>query len=409
MTNIRTGQVAALGNERGSTIVFVSLAMVALLSMVALAVDVGMLLTARGEAQRAADAAALAGAHSLIEWGGQGTDAEKTERAKNLAQESAAQNTVQKQVVALDRDEDVQVDVANGRVTVIVRRIEGRGNAIATWFANVFGVSEADVIARATAEVATANAGTCLKPFTLPDAFDDANGNGRYDPGETYSAAETGYGSDFRNGWRNKFEGCDAYCNDVDPAGTTYDYDFGRPLVMVPGESQKAIVPSWFFPWDQPQREGGPTQGADRLADNILNCNPAIVLIGQEYMVENGVKDQKVEKAFDDLILMDQNAQWDVDADSVVNSRYRPWQASPRRIDFPLFDPRWPVQPGKRPVQFNNFVSFWLDGKVEDARSPVKGDLIGRFMFASGIAIGDGGATPGPDPGNGSQFVRLVE
>jgi uncharacterized membrane protein len=38
--------------------VVVALAMTALLSIVALAVDVGMLFTARGEAQRVADAAA---------------------------------------------------------------------------------------------------------------------------------------------------------------------------------------------------------------------------------------------------------------------------------------------------------------------------------------------------------------
>ncbi|MGH2394838.1 MAG: pilus assembly protein TadG-related protein, partial [Candidatus Limnocylindria bacterium] len=65
MNPIRSGQVSKL-DERGSTIVFVSLAMAALLSIVALAVDVGMLYTARGEAQRAADAAALAGAGWLI-------------------------------------------------------------------------------------------------------------------------------------------------------------------------------------------------------------------------------------------------------------------------------------------------------------------------------------------------------
>jgi Flp pilus assembly protein TadG len=409
VTYIQTGRVAALGNERGSTIVFVSLAIAALLSIVALAVDIGMLYTARGEAQRAADASALAGAHSLIEWGGQASESAKEERVKDLAEETAGQNSVQGQEVVLDRDEDIEVDVANGRVTVTVRRIAGRGTAIATWFANVFGVAEADVAARATAEVAVANAGTCLKPFTLPDAFDDANLNGKYDPGETYIPAETGYGSDFRNGWRNKMDGSPAYWNDVDLPGTTYDYDFGRPMVLIPGKSQEAIVPSWFFPWDIPPREGGPSTGADRLADNIKNCNPAIILIGQEYMVENGVMEQKIEKAFDDLMASDQNARWDVDADSVVNSSYRPWTASPRKIDFPFFDPRWPVQPGKKPVEFNNIVSVWLDGKVSDIKNPNKNDLVGRFLFASGFAVGGGAGPPGPDVGNASQFVRLVE
>ena len=55
-----------LKNERGATIVFVSLLMAAVLGMAALAIDVGMLYNARAEAQRAADSAALAGAGSLM-------------------------------------------------------------------------------------------------------------------------------------------------------------------------------------------------------------------------------------------------------------------------------------------------------------------------------------------------------
>jgi hypothetical protein len=58
--------VRSTSNERGATIIVVALSMLALLSMMALAVDVGMLLTARAEAQRAADSAALAGAGALI-------------------------------------------------------------------------------------------------------------------------------------------------------------------------------------------------------------------------------------------------------------------------------------------------------------------------------------------------------
>src|SRR5450432_4594695 len=48
--------------ERGQTIILVAVALVALLSMAALAVDVVTLYVARSEAQRAANAAAIAGA-----------------------------------------------------------------------------------------------------------------------------------------------------------------------------------------------------------------------------------------------------------------------------------------------------------------------------------------------------------
>src|SRR3984893_14039064 len=49
-------------NERGVTIVLVAFSLLALLGMAALAIDIATLYAAHGEAQRAADAAALAGA-----------------------------------------------------------------------------------------------------------------------------------------------------------------------------------------------------------------------------------------------------------------------------------------------------------------------------------------------------------
>ena len=49
-------------NERGATFVFFVAMIIPLLSLAALAADVGVMHTARSEAQRAAEAAALAGA-----------------------------------------------------------------------------------------------------------------------------------------------------------------------------------------------------------------------------------------------------------------------------------------------------------------------------------------------------------
>src|SRR3989454_12536765 len=51
-----------IANETGSVIVIVALTLVVLLGFLALGIDLGMLYTARTDAQRAADAAALAGA-----------------------------------------------------------------------------------------------------------------------------------------------------------------------------------------------------------------------------------------------------------------------------------------------------------------------------------------------------------
>ena len=55
--------------ERGQTIILVAVSLVSLLAMAALAIDVVTLYVARGEMQRAADAAALAGAKAFVDSG----------------------------------------------------------------------------------------------------------------------------------------------------------------------------------------------------------------------------------------------------------------------------------------------------------------------------------------------------
>lgn len=375
-----------LRDERGSALVIIALSITALLSILALAVDLGMLFTARGEAQRVADAAALAGAGSFLE---RPTDGE---RARGVAVDYASRNDVRKESVTLE-PEDVEVDVAAQRVRVTVRRTAERGNAIATWFARVFGVEEVDVAAVATAVASPAGAATCLKPFTLPDGWDDADEDETYDPGEYYDQTETGYGSDWRNGVPAK--------NGIDPPGTMYEDDFGRPLLIKEGTPEETIVASWYFPWDVPQVDGAPAVGADRYRWNIINCNTSVIHLGDEYMVENGNMTGPTKQGVQELIEKDPQAKWDVDADSAVGSAYQPWKASPRVVNLPLFDPTKKVYPGKKPIQFNNITAFFIEGMRGN-------DVIGRFLFASGVGVGSdglGGASEGPDV----KYVHLVE
>jgi hypothetical protein len=369
--------------------VVVALAMTALLSVVALAVDLGMLFSSRGEAQRVADAAALAGAGAFLEcydcaW--------TADVAVDHAIEYGALNTVRDEGVEI-LPEDVEVDMGTHRVTVTVRRTADRGSAVATWFARVFGVEEVDVAARATAEASPAGAAICLKPFTVPDGWDDEDEDGVYDNGETYDQTETGYGSDWRNGQPSK--------NGVDPNGTTYTDDFGRPIVLKEGSPQEAIVSSWFFPWDIPRVDGDPPVGGDRYRWNIANCNTSIVQLGEEYMVENGNMTGPTKQGIQDLLAKDRNAEFDVDADSVVGSAYQPWKNSPRVVKIPLFDPTRQIQPGKKPIVFNNFTDFWIEGMQGN-------DVIGRFLYASGLGVGSTG-TGGAQEGPFLKYVHLVE
>ncbi len=53
-------------DERGLVLVFAGMGMMAFLAATMLALDVGMVMTARGQAQNSADAGALAGAVALV-------------------------------------------------------------------------------------------------------------------------------------------------------------------------------------------------------------------------------------------------------------------------------------------------------------------------------------------------------
>ena len=57
---------AILADEMGMAFVLVAISLLAVVSSAAIAIDIGLLLTARAESQRAAEAAALAGASALL-------------------------------------------------------------------------------------------------------------------------------------------------------------------------------------------------------------------------------------------------------------------------------------------------------------------------------------------------------
>jgi Flp pilus assembly protein TadG len=150
--------------QRGFTVVSFALFLSGLMAMAALAVDVGVLYTARTSAQHAADAAALAAAFTFVD----GNTNQPT-AAINSAIAIAGQNKVMGQPVSITAA-NVSVDLANQRVTVTVPRTGGNG--IGTYFARIMDINSADVQAKATAEAWLSGAASqCLKPIFLPNTI----------------------------------------------------------------------------------------------------------------------------------------------------------------------------------------------------------------------------------------------
>src|SRR5919106_5845942 len=79
-----------LRDESGMTYVFVGLGMMAFLSASMLAIDVGMLMTSRNQAQNAADAGALAGATALVfnDWDNRSATGPAVTHAINAAKDN---------------------------------------------------------------------------------------------------------------------------------------------------------------------------------------------------------------------------------------------------------------------------------------------------------------------------------
>ncbi len=166
--------------QGGNTLVMVAASMTVILALAALGVDLISFYAARSEAQRSADAAALAGAtfwsRSGCTSGGSGCSGLQT-GAMNEAVDVGNQNLiggVSPNIQSGDFSWNYS-PASNPRISVTVQRTAARGNALPTFFAKILGFSSVDVSATATAEAYNPGAtgptvgNLCVKPWLIPD------------------------------------------------------------------------------------------------------------------------------------------------------------------------------------------------------------------------------------------------
>jgi Putative Flp pilus-assembly TadE/G-like len=186
---VKRVNIAHRKNERGITIVLVAFSLLSLLGMAALAIDVSTLYVAHGEAQRAADAAALAGARMFASSGY--TTASTVLAAGDICQTSAtpgadaaanrqaeavaAQNLVAGQPAAVQSINCI-VTAANPQISVTVQR-----TGLPTFFGRIWGGAANSVTATAVAEAYNPSGSTSpiqmqgVKPWLIPNC-DPTNG-----------------------------------------------------------------------------------------------------------------------------------------------------------------------------------------------------------------------------------------
>jgi len=267
----------SFGSERGSVLVIVGFAMVGLLAVSALAIDLANFYMARAQAQRAADAGALAGAKAFVitgcTTGGCTSNAPMELLGRQQAEAAGDHNYIAGQSASI-QDSDVTFKYPTPQepeITVTARR------NVPTLFAKIFGITTVKVSASATAEAynpgsdttGSAHIGTaCLKPFLVP------NCDSTHTSPANNLCVGGGQGAIF-----------DPQTGDVEHPGV---YVAGEPnsgIIGMPWTLHTEAGPSQ---WYLVGFDGAPPSSGQALKQHILECAPAVWSCGRTLTTANG-------------------------------------------------------------------------------------------------------------------------
>ena len=217
----------------------VAVGLLALMGFSAMVFDLGGLMVARNEAQNLADAGALAGAVArAFDEPGTADPAADGITVESIKSTVNRQYILGEQKHGLTWSWDCPAEpIVPAGVTTCVRVNVFRdgtnsSSRLPVFFAQAFGLADQNTRATATAIAGDATGSNCLKPWLIPDKFNDVNGNGQFDIGT------------------------DTYTN----PGYTLE-DIGTVLLLNPGRPQDAAAPSNFYQVD-----------VNNYYDDIVGC-----------------------------------------------------------------------------------------------------------------------------------------
>lgn len=218
-------------SEAGITLIQVAIAIFVLTGFSAFVLDHGVMMLARGQLQRAADATALAGA---LGW---------------LQDEPLALTPTAITTDAMDYTVSANRSFAGGATgkqysyvcppgvtgikcvrVEVYRDGSHESDPLPTYFGKLFGLNTQSSRATATAAAQNANATNCLKPWLIPDRWEENTG-----PVETYNGPP--------------IAGSDVYTPpDEDGSGTGWSTaQIGTVLVLKEGDPHSSIDPGQYY------------------------------------------------------------------------------------------------------------------------------------------------------------------
>lgn len=272
-------------SDRAVSVLIVAVGMVFILAMAGLAIDLASLYVARSQAQRAADAAALAGAQSFVSGGcASGLTGSISSTCQTEARQRA-EAVGNSNLIAGASPSISDADVTFPSTTTTdpqIKVVAGRGtyngtdhsNPLPTFFIKIFGITAANVSATATAEAYNPSGGSvptgsvCLKPWLLPNC--DPDNTSPSNPNCSSAAAYF-----------------------VQNGSIANSSAVGELISIKPGDPSQSIGPGKFYPVYLPPGEvanacpscatgqsSSGTQSGDQYRQNIECCNENPIVCG---------------------------------------------------------------------------------------------------------------------------------
>lgn len=409
----KTGARREGRGQRGATLWIVAASLVALMLLAGLAIDLVELYAGRSEAQRAADAGALAGADEFVTstfTTGGVTQAQETTLADNAATAAAEQNTVGGQTLTSSDIVAGPPDYSragNPLITVSVTK------TLPTFFMKIFGWNTVQVGATGTAEAyspLSTGAGptfcaSCLKPFLVPNC--DPN---HATPASPVKPACTGEG---------------LFINTDGSVSNPGVYPNG-----VVGEVWTLHLNAASSQWYEIAFNG--SQSASNFASDVEQCDTNPINCGTQLQTLDGKKVGKNDQAVCDLItyatVKCNGAQQVTSVDSIsfntANSppytitagSGNPYFATGTRVaqsaslvTVPVYAGQQ-LNPGKDTVTVVGYMQMFITGFNHNGTTDdITAQILG--VTSCGIQGGAGCGTSGSVSGGGASFipVRLVQ
>lgn len=415
----RGSSKGARRNEHGVTLVLMALMLFLTLGMSALVIDYGMIKAAKAEAQRAMDAAALAGASAFLDPDDPLVD--KAVVAEARAREYAAKHDVHQ--IAINSAAgagfvDVAVNFAEEQVTASYT-----SPPIPLWFAQIFGSATMGIRATATAEAGDeGKAVDCVKPFMVPDMWEETDPAQDLDGDHLWDGAERGrdggedwkyepnnpenpshqdryvpFNPDARDDELALQTGLGSAPRGIDGSPLpnirgSIRGDYGMPMLIKPQlgmpDGQRSSMFYMLFDLNENMN----------TREEINSCTESSkIAVGQEVPIKPGGTTGQVKHGVNDLMELDPDAQWDYENNTVVGSQPPPgsgiapgnwdWSQSSRVITIVLFDPIFiengEVPGGNSMITVSNMARMWLNDV--DANDNVTAVFLG---FTTGGAAG---------------------